>query len=175
VTPPSSIPSFPYLLRISLRPELCPAVFAVIRIMPDVARERERLSAFPALPAHDPGNLMLIPILLLTLPAEIRNMIPGWIIKDGFSAALAGFLQQFLFFGDFHNSLRLAREQFFQPGEQNVPPIILYDIATGSSFGSFVPSSPRKALARMDFFISSILTIMFSAKVFASVSFSNTL
>jgi hypothetical protein len=92
--------------------------------MPDVARKGKRLSAHPTLPPHDPNDVMLIPILLLTLPAEIRNMIPGWIVEDGIPAAFAGLLQHFLFFGDFHNSLRLAWEQFFQPGKQFAPPKI---------------------------------------------------
>jgi hypothetical protein len=93
--------------------------------MTDIAWECEYLSATPALSAHDPGDFMLIPILLLTLPAVIRNMIPGRIIKDGFPAALAGLLQHLLFFCDFHDRLRLAGKQFLQPGEQITPPSLI--------------------------------------------------
>ena len=84
--------------------------------MPDVAWKRERLSAESTLPPHDPGDFMLIPVLLLAFPAEIRNMIPGRIIEDGIPAALTGLLQHFLLFSDIHDSLRFAGEQFLQPG-----------------------------------------------------------
>ena len=93
--------------------------------MPDVAWKRERLSAESTLPPHDPGDFMLIPVLLLAFPAEIRNMIPGRIIEDGIPAALTGLLQHFLLFGNIPDSLRFAGEQFLQPGEQIAPSISL--------------------------------------------------
>lgn len=119
--------------------------------MPDIARKSKRLSTPPALPTHDPDDFVLIPILLLTLSAEIRIMIPGWIIKDGFPAALAGLLQHFSIFSDFHDSLRLAGKQFLQPGEQIAPPISL--------------QSPLQSVAKANQFNVTVYTRQYTMKM----------
>ena len=90
--------------------------------MPDIARKGKLLSAFFTGSPHDPDNIVVMLILLFALPAVIRNMIPGRIIKDRLPAVPAGLLQQLgslLYFNDAHGFLL---KQFPKPVKQSAPP-----------------------------------------------------
>ena len=90
--------------------------------MPDIAREGKLLPALLTGSPHDPDNIIVMLVLLFALPAVIRNMIPGRIVKDRLPAVPAGLLQQLwrlLYLNDAHGFLM---KQFLKPVKHNIPP-----------------------------------------------------
>lgn len=65
----------------------------------------------------------------------------------------------------FLKSVKLANVLLYFDGYYVLASVALNNVIALSSEGSFVPRSPRKALARMDFFIISIFSIIFLEKI----------
>ena len=104
-----------------------PAVRAVARIARERAVERKEISAFPALPFDLPRRagplllLLLLHELLLAFLAVVRNKVPGRIVGELLSAALAGLLLPGCLLRSFRGlfGFRFFFEQFLQFVDQS--------------------------------------------------------
>ena len=104
--------------------ELRPAVLTIVRVMRDRRREGELFTAGTTLPLHDPRDVVLVLVLPLALLAVVRDMLPGRIVEDRFTAGAAGFFQHLLFRLDFQvgHRFRFPGKEFLHPVEQIIPP-----------------------------------------------------